>query len=123
MKTKKMALSWIVVSDLEKSLAFFTQTLGLKILNQSDEFGWAELGAEEGETILGVAKGSETNPIAVGSNAVVTFTIPNLESGIETIKKAGIKLVGEVIEIPGHVKMQLFQDRDENYMQLVEKLD
>ncbi len=38
-------------------------------------------------------------------------------------KEKGAKLVGEIGEVPGHVKMQTFLDPDGNMMQIVQELN
>lgn len=118
-------LSWIVVSDLKKAIKFFTETVGLKILNVSEEFGWAELGGETGGAVVGLAQENleEDEGFVAGSNAVITLTVENAEKAAEELEKNGVQLIGEMMEIPGHVKMQLFKDPDGNLLQIVEKLD
>lgn len=36
-------LSWITVSDLKKSIDFFTKNLGMEVRDLHEQFGWAEL--------------------------------------------------------------------------------
>jgi len=121
---KSSDLSWIVVSDLNKAKHFFTHTVGLKELSCSEEFGWAELGGESGGAVVGLA---EENPmmgdIKAGSNAVITLTVEDAEKTTEEFEEKGIPLVGEMMEVPGHVKLQMFKDPDGNLLQIVEKLD
>ncbi len=114
-------LAWIVVSDINRARKFFTETIGLKEHVFSEEHFWAELGAEKGGSVLGIAQ--ENPEMKAGSNAVVTFTVDNLDSTLKAFKDQKVDLIGEVMEIPGHVKMQLFRDVDGNLFQLVEKLD
>jgi predicted enzyme related to lactoylglutathione lyase len=52
----------------------------------------------------------------------VTITVKNLEEACSLFKEKGAKLVGEVLEVPGHVRMQTFVDGDGNTMQLVQKI-
>jgi predicted enzyme related to lactoylglutathione lyase len=57
-----------------------------------------------------------------GSNAVMAISIEDLDVVCDFYRKKGAKLVGEIIEIPGHVRMQTFLDFDGNMMQIVQKL-
>lgn len=116
-------LVWIVVADFKKAIKFYTEIVGLKVLSSHDAMGWAELGTEQGGATLGIAQQSNYCPIAPGQNAVMTFTVDNLEEAIADFKKKGAKLVGEIQEVPGHVKLQLFVDSDGNHSQLVETLN
>ncbi len=117
-------LSWIVVSDLNKAKDFFTEVVGLKVLNVSEGFGWAELGGENGGAVVGLAEESPMmEGIVAGGNAVITLTVNDADKMAEDLEKKGVELVGEMMEVPGHVKLQMFKDQDGNLLQIVEKLD
>lgn len=120
---KSQDLSWIVVSDIKKAKDFFTKTIGLKELKFAQEFGWAELGGENGGAIIGLAEEGPMMETKPGSNAVITLTVDNLEKTIQAYQKAGVELIGETMEVPGHVKLQLFKDLDGNLFQIVENLN
>lgn len=122
MVVKNIGLAWITVSDFAKSKHFFTETLGLKISSIAEEYGWLELKAQEGDFFLGIGKDNAENIIKPGKNAVVTLTIDDVVAAKAELESKKIK-VGEIQEIPGHVKMAFFQDHDGNYFQLVEPLD
>ncbi len=123
MKTKSIDLVWISVKDLKKAVAFYTQVVGLELLEMSEEWGWAELEGHAGGARLGIAQYKENDsPIKPGQNGVVSYTVKNLEESIKGLKEEGAKLVGEVDEVPGHVKMQLVQDIDGNLFHLTEVL-
>lgn len=115
----KMNLSWVVVDNLDKSVEFFTKVVGLKVREKNDMFGWAELIADDGAA-LGLAEMSD--PLPPGSNAVITITVDDLEKAKAEMSEKGAKMHGDVVEVPGHVKMQLFTDPDNNHFQLVERL-
>jgi predicted enzyme related to lactoylglutathione lyase len=120
---KSINLAWIVVSDFKKSLTFFTEVVGMKLMEKNEEFGWAELMGKDGGSILGIAQERKEEVIQAGKNAVVTFTVDNLEKTKENYKKHGVKLIGETLEIPGHVKMQTFADGDGNLFQIAELIN
>ncbi len=122
---KASNLSWIVVKDIKEAKKFFIDQVGLKELSSSEEFGWVELGGQEdGGSIIGLA---EENPamddLKAGTNAIITLSVDDLDKSVQHFQDQGIKLVGEVVEVPGHVKMQLFSDLDGNLFQLVQSLD
>lgn len=113
---------WIVVKDLKQAVKFYIDTVGLKLMEQHEEFGWAELQGHEEGARLGLAQANMENNIKPGQNAVVTFTVENLEKAIDDLKKKGCKCLGDVQEVPGHVKLQLAIDNDGNHFQLVQLL-
>ena len=120
MKVTGNMLSWIVVKDLPKAIKFYTETVGLSLLNEAPEYGWAELSGPEGAR-LGISVENEQEK--AGMNAVIAITVDDLDEACTSFKEKGANLVGEVIEIPGHVKLQTFKDADGNMMQLVQRLD
>lgn len=117
---KSANLVWVSVSDIKKAKKFFVDTLGLKELSFSEEWGWAELSGKEGGTMIGLAQADKDLP--PGSNAITTFSVDNIEVVRDELKKKGVTLIGEIIEVPGHVKMQMFTDLDGNKFQLVQTL-
>lgn len=119
-----MSLAWITVSDFEKSKKFFTETLGLTISSSAEQWGWMEVQGKEGGMLLGLAQeNKECGDDKPGSNAVVTMTVDNLASSMAELSKKGVRFIGEVMEVPGQVKMVTFKDNDGNKFQLVEELD
>jgi predicted enzyme related to lactoylglutathione lyase len=117
---KSSNLSWIVVSDLKKARKFFTEAVGLKERTCAEEYGWAELTCEEGGATIGLAQ--ENEEMGAGENAIITITVDHLEKTVAELKKKGVNLIGEIMEVPGHVKLQMFTDPDGNKFQLVQTL-
>ncbi len=123
MKIKSMDLAWIVVKDLKQSVKFYTEQVGLKLMELNEDFGWAELQGEEGGVKLGLGQIHPSNEgIMPGNNAIVTLTVDSIEDSVAELKTKGAKLIGEIQEVPGHVKLQMVQDEDGNHFQLVECL-
>lgn len=124
MNLKSMNLAWIVVNDLKKAIKFYTEIVGLKLMELNEQFGWAELEGNEGGARIGLAQVQlkSEDDVQPGQNAVLTFTVHSLEKAIAELLKKGTKLVGGVQEVPGHVKMQTVSDIDGNRFQLVEIL-
>ena len=123
MSVKSSQLSWIVVADLKKAIKFYTEVLGLTLLSSAEEFGWAELQGKDGGSTIGLAQANEQTPLKPGSNAVMTFTVDDIDQACAGLKQKGLQLVGTIVEVPGHVKMQDFVDVDNNHFQLVQALE
>jgi predicted enzyme related to lactoylglutathione lyase len=119
---KGLDLAWIVVNDLKKSVHFYTQIVGLKLENLDEKYGWAELSGASGGAKLGIALANDKDSIKPGHNAVVTLTVENLKETVKGLVKKGATVIGEILEVPGHVKLQMVKDHDGNHFQLVEKL-
>ena len=118
----KIELSWIVVADLKKAKEFYTKVLGLKVNESSDEYGWLEVQGTDGGSLLGIAQASEQEEMKAGGNAVVTITVKDLDAAISELKKKHVHFIGDILEIPGQVKMITFSDSDGNRFQLAQKL-
>lgn len=125
MRTKSINMVWIVVNDFKKALKFYTEVVGLKLVENNEEWGWAELEGHDGTgTRFGIAQNRPENqdPIQPGQNCVFTLTVDNLEHANQEVVKKGTTLIGEIIEIPGHVKMQTAKDPEGNLFQIVQVL-
>lgn len=122
MKVKAIGLSWIVVKNIKQAVSYYTDVVGLKLVEFHEEFGWAELEGFEGGSRLGIAQETPKEQVSAGQNAVVTFTVENLENAKNKMVKKGAKCEGDVLEVPGHVKMQTVVDLDGNRFQIVELL-
>ena len=109
----------ITVADFKKAEKFFIETLGLKLKNKAPEYGWLELSGTEGGGVLGV--GQCMGDQKAGVNAVVTFSVDDIEKTIKDLKSKGVS-VGEIMEVPGHVKLATFSDPDGNEFQLAQEL-
>ena len=122
MKPRGIELGWIVVKDINAAIKFYTDVVGLKLHEHNKDFGWAELSGPEGSR-LGIAQYSaEHSDMKAGSNAVLTLTVDDIQKAREDLLKQKANLIGDVMEIPGEVKMQTFKDADGNTFQLCELL-
>lgn len=122
MKVKEIGLIWIVVKDVKAAIKYYTDVVGLKLAEFNEQYGWAELEGYEGGVRLGIAQENPQEKISAGQNAVVTFTVGNLDQAKAAMVKKGAKCDGEVMEVPGHVKMQTMMDHDGNRFQICELL-
>lgn len=129
MKISKIGLAWIAVHDIERATHFLSDVVGLTVLNMLKEQGWAELVALRGDIVLGVGQVSDHqevdpehgSPIKPGQNAIITLTVDNIVSAKAELEQKGVSFVGDIIEVPGHVKLVTFTDPDGNFFQLVEE--
>lgn len=122
MQVKEIGLSWIVVKDIKAAVHYYTQVVGLELLEFNEQYGWAELSGSEGGARLGIAQENPQEQVKAGQNAVVTFTVEDLEQTKAKMIKGGAKCEGDVLEVPGHVKMQTVVDHDGNRFQICELL-
>lgn len=122
MKVNEIGLVWIVVKDFKAAVKYYTEVVGLKLMETNDEYGWAELEGFKGGARLGIAQENPAEGILSGQNGVVTFTVDDLEASKKSMVAKGAKCEGDIVEVPGYVKMQTMLDRDGNRFQMCQLL-
>lgn len=118
----KIGLVWIVVADLEKAVDYYSNVLGFELAELHPHFGWAELCNGKDGARLGLAQANDMMSEKAGSNAIITVSVDDIEVAKDELSKKGVTFIGEVMEVPGHVKMQMISDSDGNKLQLVQLL-
>ncbi len=124
MMIKELSLCWITTSDLKKAKDFFGQTLGLRfVAKESNEaMGWYEFEGHKGGMKLGVGKATPENSVKPGHNAIPTFLVDDIKKAKEHLISKKVTLLGDIMEVPGHVKLLFFTDFDGNKFQLAQML-
>jgi predicted enzyme related to lactoylglutathione lyase len=120
MPIKSMQLSWITVNDLHKARSFFADTLGLILKTDAPDMGWMELQGKEGGMILGI--GAAQPGVKSFENAVVTLTTDDIEQTKKNLEDKGVQFLGDIIEVPGHVRLAMFVDFENHMFQLVQSI-
>jgi catechol 2,3-dioxygenase-like lactoylglutathione lyase family enzyme len=107
------------VTDLQRSLDWYRDTLGFAPIYAMEEIGWAELRTH----IAGVAVGlSQVEDVPRGGGATMTFGVHDLDATRATLEDAGVPFDGDTVVITGQVKLATFFDPDGNALMLFEGL-
>lgn len=53
---------------------------------------------------------------------MITLSVDEIEQEVAHLTQKGVRKKGELLEIPGHVKLQTMVDLDGNHFQLVQVL-
>ena len=131
MKINSVGLGWFGTANVEASQDFFKNTLGLEMTTYSPQWGWTEYTVADKKFMIG-ACGCETiknlpntgmSCLKAGSNTVLTFNVDDINAAKAELVAKQVRLVGDIVEVPGHVKMLMFLDPDGNHFQLVQMLD
>ena len=120
--TKSIDLAWIVVKDFKQAVKFYTETVGLNLLKMNEQYGWAELQGPDGGAMLGISAEQAGNPYKAGQNACLTLTVDDLEKTRDSFLQKGAKFIGDIQEVPGHVRLLMGIDGDGNHFQLAQML-
>ncbi len=96
------------VSNLQRTIEFYTEKLGFKVLDYDENMRQARLHTNARDCLIGFA---EQQPVVPGS-ACITFEVENIEQAVQLFEQKGITFEGEIIEVPGLVKLAAFSDPD-----------
>lgn len=121
-KVKSIDLAWVVVKNFEQGVEFYRDVLGLEIKDYSPEWKWVEFEGYKGGARLGLCEACDMTPVGPGGNAVVSFSVDDIDAASLFFKQKGLELVGEKQVIPGHVAMQLGRDPSGNLIHIVQTL-
>ena len=116
----KFVWTTIHVSDLDKSIAFYSGLLGLPVLERFQGTGneIAMLGEETGTHLELLCKPGR--PETVGQGVSIGFAFPDIEAMAETLTAAGCQ-VTPIISPNPNVKFRFVADPDGYQVQLVER--
>lgn len=107
----------IFVSDMDRSVNFYTKILGLKL---AERFGndWASI--EGGKLAIGLHPASKQNPAGKHGSTIIGLELSgNIEEAITTLKKQGVKFQGAVSE-DNAGKSAYFEDPDGNLLYMIQ---
>jgi len=109
----------VFVSDLERSIAFYRDVLGLAVQHANPAHGYASFDA--GPIRLGLARvAPETGDPAsrVGRHTGIGFGVPDLEQAYQRLRGQGVHFTAPPERQPWGGFMALFQDPDRNVFYL-----
>lgn len=108
-----VATVWFPVTDMDRAVGFYRDTLGLSVTQQEPE--WAELKAD-GLTI-GLNARDEESPAGDGGAVVAFRPDGEIEQAVEELKGQGVEFVGDISDHPWG-RLASFKDPDGNDLQL-----
>lgn len=102
------------VSDIERTIAFYTEKLGFQIHDYDANMRQARLYTNSKDCLIGFA---EMQPV-VPSTTCITFEVENIEQAVKTLQEKGITFKNGIVEVPNMVKLAPFTDPDGYSMML-----
>jgi len=105
--------------DLDKSIRWYEDVLGFKVIYRLDDMGWCEIQT----CVPGVSIGlSQVETPATGGGATLTFGVKDIDAARAALEAKDVRFDGPTREIEGMVKLATFFDPDDNALMLAQGL-
>ncbi len=105
-----VATVWLPVSDMQRAIGFYADTLGLEVKSQEDE--WAELTADG----LTIGLNAREDPAGDGGAVVAFRPAGELEAAVEEFGGKGVEFTDGIADHPWG-RIAAFRDPDGNALQ------
>ena len=109
--------------DLEASLRFYTETVGLPVVRRFFAGPDTEiifLGA--GETKVELICGKNRPEAIVGNGISIGFEVEDARAKFEAVKSSGIQMISDIIQPNPHVRFFFVADPDGFHVQFLENM-
>ncbi|WP_313690870.1 VOC family protein [Halorarum halobium] len=121
MNAKAADFVFHTVSDIEQSVSFYRDTLGLALESLDEESGWAEFALPP--TTLALGEVNPAVPLSPGAGGVgVSMAVDDVESAVERLRDEGMAVLMEPQEFPT-CAMAMVADPDDNPIMLHRRSD
>ena len=107
------------VSDIDKAIAWYRDTLGFELLYKLDDMAWCEMKSPVDRVNVGL---SEVEEAGGKGGATLTFGVTDIAAARADLESKGVKLDGDIQTIPDMVSLQTFYDPDGNALMLYQDL-
>ena len=108
---RPVVLVQLAVSDLDRAIRFYTETLGFRLTERRDDLKFAHIATAVDGLQIGLSAGG-TN---VGSGAaVINIGVTDANAARAVLEAKGVKFPRPTTVIPGKVTLAEFQDPDGN---------
>ena len=107
------------VSDIATSVQWFKDVLGFEEVFSAPEAGWAEVSSPVSGVTIGLGATEEVD--GKGGTTPV-FGVEDIVAAKAELEAKQVKFDGDIIEMPGMVKLATFFDPDGNSYMLAESL-
>jgi predicted enzyme related to lactoylglutathione lyase len=115
-----LAVVRIFVSDWERAIHFYTETLGIPTSYRSDEYGWAELDTGAAKLALErVAPGDTEGQSLTGRFVGVSLRVADVDATYVLLSKRGVEFPGIPREQPWGGMLAHLSDPDGNVLTLL----
>ena len=107
------------VTDLDRSIEWYTSVLGMTLLYRREDIGWRELSSAVDKVNVGL---SEVEAAGGRGGATLTFGVIDIEAAKASLDAAGVRQDGPIRDIPDLVRLLTFYDPDDNALMLYQDM-
>lgn len=112
-------LTQVAVTDLDRSVAFYTETLGFTLQRRNDSLQWARIDTGIPNVIIGLG----VQPAAKGSGTLsLNFGVEDIDAARAALEAKGVVFNGETMTVPGVVRLAELTDPDGNRIRLAQDI-
>jgi len=117
---KKITHAEILVSDIERSIEWYRQVLGLRLIHHSHDQRWAEFDTEGTRLSLYEPRENQRDlRKAIGSHTGVVFGVEDLQAAYKDLAAKGVTFAIPPRKEPWGGEMAVFLDPDGNSLCMV----
>jgi predicted enzyme related to lactoylglutathione lyase len=107
------------VSDIDRSIGWYADVLAFTLLYKLNQAAWCEMATAVERVRVGLGENMEGSG---RGGATLTFGVRDIEAAKAAIVAKGVRLDGDIIEIPGMVRLLTFYDPDDNALMFYQDL-
>jgi catechol 2,3-dioxygenase-like lactoylglutathione lyase family enzyme len=107
------------VSDIDRSIAWYKNVLGFDLLYKVDAMAWCELATGVERVNIGLGENLERTG---RGGATLTFGVKDMDAAKAAILAKGVRLDGDVTDVPDMVRLLTFFDPDDNALMFYQNL-
>lgn len=120
----KFCWSTLKVKNLEESILFYKDIVGLEVVNRFNAGPHTEIAfLGNGETQIELIDDDISEDINVGSDISWGFVTESLDKALDLVKQKGIKVMSGPTQPNPHVKFFFIKDPNGMLIQLVESIE
>ncbi len=116
----RLSVVRVFVTDWERAIRFYSETLGMAVAYRSDEMGWAQMATGEGQLALERVDPSDQEGRAlVGRFVGVSLRVSDIFALYDSLVERGVDFVGPPEKEPWGGVLAHLRDPDGNVLTLL----
>jgi len=115
-------LVWVAVTDMQRAIKFYKETLELNMIIVNPNRDWAEFNLPGTGMTLAIYHFPELDEVPTAGGATICFFVHDLDEAIKELTTRGVIFVTGKISLPNGKTFAGFIDPDGNHFQMAQNL-